>query len=87
MLAWVLALSAFTLALTLLDKWAASRGRRRVRESTLLWAAFAGGSAGLVVGMLVARHKVRKPSFVAAVFVILLFHALLAYGAWSAGWL
>lgn len=45
------------------DKLSAKRHRRRVPEATLLALAAAGGSVGGMLGMLLFRHKTRKPKF------------------------
>lgn len=45
------------------DKAKACRGRRRVRERTLLICALALGGAGAMAGMLVFRHKTRHRVF------------------------
>lgn len=71
LLAYVAAVSALSLALAGLDKRAARRGGRRTPEATLLGLALAGGSPGLVVGLLVFRHKTRKASFLAGLALVL----------------
>ena len=45
------------------DKQAAIEGAWRVRESTLLWLAIAGGSLGALTAQQVLRHKTRKEPF------------------------
>lgn len=76
---WVAALSVVALGLTLFDK-ARSRTRGlRIRERTLLLLALVGGSPGLALGMVLARHKTRKPGFLAKFLAIVLAQALLAW--------
>ena len=45
------------------DKEAARKGSWRVRESTLLWLAFLGGSVGAVLAQRLLRHKTHKQPF------------------------
>lgn len=78
-LALVALASLLAFALCLADKARAREGRRRVRERTLLALALVGGSPGLVVGMLVARHKTRKAAFLAPLALILLAQAALLW--------
>lgn len=47
------------------DKLCARAGWRRVPERNLLLMSFAGGAAGGLAGMLLCRHKIRKPYFFA----------------------
>lgn len=75
----VAALSVAAFALCVLDKARARGGRRRIRERTLLGLALAGGSPGLLLGMLVARHKTRKASFLAPLGLVLLAQAALLW--------
>ena len=79
--AWVGALSLAAFAAAWRDKAQARRGGRRVRESTLLGLALAGGSPGLVAAMLLARHKTRKASFLLRLGLVLAAQATLAW-AW-----
>lgn len=60
-----------------LDKWKARSGMRRISEKTLLLIAFFGGSAGAAAGMMLFRHKTRKPRFVVGVPVMLICHCLI----------
>ena len=46
-----------------IDKYKSVKGHWRVRESTLLAAAFAMGGLGCLAGSLIFRHKTRKPKF------------------------
>ncbi len=63
------------------DKAAARRGARRIPETTLLALAVIGGSVGGLLGMILFRHKSRKPAFRIGFPLILICQLLLA------GWL
>jgi uncharacterized membrane protein YsdA (DUF1294 family) len=60
---WVLAWSALAFAAAVWDKARAARAMDRVRERTLLGLAAVGGSPGLLLAMLLVRHKTRKARF------------------------
>lgn len=64
------------------DKRSAKRGRRRVRESTLLWLCALGGSLGGLLSMRLFHHKTRKKPFAVGVPLMLAGQAALA--AWLA---
>lgn len=75
-------LAAVNLALFIMmgaDKSAARRKRRRVPETTLLALAVLGGAAGGLLGMLVFRHKTRKPAFFLGYPAILLIQFALVW--------
>lgn len=62
--AWYLGiLSCITLVAYISDKISAIRGKWRISEKCLLTLSFLGGAAGGYLGMLLARHKIRKPYF------------------------
>lgn len=46
-----------------LDKWYAVKNKWRLPESVLLSTAILGGGTGMVVAMVVARHKLSKFKF------------------------
>lgn len=58
-----------------LDKALAENGGWRVRESTLLWLAFLGGSPGAYAGRSAFRHKTRKQPFNANLRAIVILQA------------
>ena len=60
------------------DKAAAQRGTRRTPETTLLALAVIGGSVGGLLGMVLFRHKTRKPAFRIGLPLILICQLLLA---------
>ena len=81
-------IGAYLLAINLLlfvmmgrDKAAAKRAARRTPETTLLALAVIGGSVGGLLGMILFRHKTKKPAFRIGFPLILILQLLLA------GWL
>lgn len=78
---WILGvLNATAFVLAVVDKRRARRGQHRIRERSLLGVAFVGGSLGLLVGMVLVRHKVRKPTFLVRLFAIVVVQSALV--AW-----
>lgn len=62
-----------------LDKWKAKSGAWRIPERTLLLTAFLGGAAGALAGMLLFRHKTRKPKFIVGVSLMLAVHCVILW--------
>ena len=62
--AWAfVGVNAVALAAFFVDKRLARRRARRVPEATLILLALLGGFAGGAVGIVLFRHKTRKPGF------------------------
>ena len=55
-----------------IDKCKAQKNAWRIKESTLLLLAAAGGSVGALLGMQIFRHKTKHPKFTVGVPLILL---------------
>ena len=55
-----------------IDKRKAQKNAWRIKESTLLLLAAAGGSVGALLGMQIFRHKTKHPKFTVGVPLILL---------------
>ena len=55
-----------------IDKRKAQKNAWRIKESTLLLLAVAGGSVGALLGMQIFRHKTKHPKFTVGVPLILL---------------
>lgn len=66
---WLAGWSVAAFCAYAVDKRQAVRGGWRVPENVLHGLALIGGAAGAWAGMLVFRHKVRKPVFVAVLIV------------------
>ncbi len=74
-LVWYLAVINFTTWVAYgLDKGRAKSGKWRIPERTLLLLALAGGSLGALAGMIMFRHKTRKPKFYISVPVMFVAH-------------
>lgn len=61
----------------LLDKKKSVKGKWRIQETTLMGVALMGGAVGVFAGMILFRHKIRKPLFYIGVPVIYLAHRVL----------
>ena len=75
----LLLMNATGFGIMLLDKQLARHHRRRVPEAMLLAFAACFGSAGVLAGMLVCRHKTRKPLFTVTVPLLLAAQAACLY--------
>lgn len=81
MIALLVMINIASLALCIYDKAAAVTRRARVPEKVLLSFSFLFGSAGMLLGMYVFRHKTRKPKFFITVPLMLVIHGILLYMA------
>lgn len=61
------------------DKIKARRGERRVPENTLMLLAALGGSAAMLVTMLLIRHKTRHIQFMLGIPIIMILQAPVVY--------
>ncbi|WP_428230746.1 DUF1294 domain-containing protein [Flavobacterium sp.] len=61
------------------DKYLAVKHKRRISENTLFTIAFFAGSIGLLLAMLLFRHKTSKSSFIIKFGIILLIQTVLVY--------
>ena len=71
---YLIIINISSLLLMGLDKILAIKKKRRISEHTLITISFFGGSIGTLLGMLIFRHKIRKPKFYILVplFIIIL---------------
>ena len=75
--AWLVSTSVVAFLSHGRDKWAARHGRARTPEARLHILELIGGWPGAGLGMLVFRHKTRKPSYLIVYWAIVV--------AWVAG--
>ena len=71
-LIYVVTINVVTFFLYGIDKWRAKHSKWRIEESTLLWWAAFGGSAGALLGMKVWHHKTLHRKFKYGVPAILI---------------
>ena len=69
---YVVTINVVTFFLYGIDKWRAKHSKWRIEESTLLWWAAFGGSAGALLGMKVWHHKTLHRKFKYGVPAILI---------------
>jgi uncharacterized membrane protein YsdA (DUF1294 family) len=72
LLIYLFAINLLAIILTVHDKNAARKHTWRVRERTLLAISALGGSAAMLLTMLVVRHKTRRAKFMAGIPLIIL---------------
>ena len=64
---WLALISLISIIVTVADKSAARRGRRRVPERTLLLLSALGGAVAMYITMHLIRHKTRKAKFMVGI--------------------
>lgn len=62
------------------DKYLAVNNRFRIPEKTLFTIAFCGGSVGMLLAMLIFRHKISKTSFIVKLSLIVIIQLALLFG-------
>jgi uncharacterized membrane protein YsdA (DUF1294 family) len=85
--AWLAAASLVGAAAVAADKRRARRGRGRVPEAALLALALLGGWPGEALLMLAARHKTRKPAFLAPFALCAAANLVLLWWLSGRGWI
>ena len=74
---WIGCFSAAAVVLTVSDKIRAARGLWRIPERTLFAVSALGGSAAMLLTMLLIRHKTRHPKFMLGIPLIMVLQAVL----------
>lgn len=61
--AYLIFIAAVSISVTIYDKLAAKKSRRRISENTLMIMGLLGGAAPMLITMLLIRHKTRHIKF------------------------
>lgn len=76
---WFILISAVSIIMTVYDKWAAKRKKRRVPERTLLSLGIVGGAAAMYLTMKCIHHKTKKKKFMVGLPLEILLHVLIVF--------
>lgn len=74
-----ISISLITAIITLLDKYKAKKGKRRIPEATLFILAFLGGSVSEYVTMRLIRHKTLHKRFMIGLPLMIILQAALVF--------
>lgn len=78
--AYLALISLISIAVTLYDKWAAThRTQKRIRESSLFAFSLVGGSAAMLLTMLIIRHKTRHAKFMVGIPIMIAIQAAVIF--------
>jgi uncharacterized membrane protein YsdA (DUF1294 family) len=78
-LAYLSLVTLIGVILTVRDKRAARKKKRRIPERTLLWCGVFGGALGMWLTMLYIRHKTKKKRFMLGLPLLVVWHLLVAF--------
>jgi len=79
-LVYIACISLFSIFACIYDKWAANhRPKKRVKEATLLILSALGGSAAMLLCMLLIRHKTKHPKFMVGIPLIIAVQVTIAF--------
>ena len=76
---YLILINLIAIVVTIHDKRAAQRHRRRTPERTLMLIAALGGAPAMYITMHIIRHKTRKPLFMIGIPVIFLLELAIAW--------
>ena len=79
LLIYFLIVNGFTFLIAGYDKYLAGKNKRRIAEKMLFALCLFGGSAGLLLAMLIFKHKTSKSSFIVKFSAIFLIQIMVVY--------
>ncbi len=74
---YILLISLIGFILMGIDKYKAKKERWRIKELTLMIIAFLGGSIGILIGMVIFKHKINKKKFYIGVPLLYIFNIIM----------
>ena len=77
LLFFLVAVSFVAVVMTIYDKTAAKKGRRRVPEKTLMLVGFFGGATAMYCVMQLIRHKIKHKKFMLGLPAFIVLHLAL----------
>lgn len=77
MYSYFLIINCIVLLLMLYDKWMAMKHQVRIPEVTLLFLSILGGAWGCLIGMKLARHKIRNKRFAWGIPLIIILQLIM----------
>ena len=79
LLLYLILINVVSFVLFAVDKKKAKRGAWRIKERTLIFFSFIGGSLGSILSMLIMRHKTQKLKFTLLVPLSFIIHVIIIY--------
>lgn len=77
LMSYYLFINALTLIVSGIDKMKARHAKWRIKESTLYLLSFLGGAFGMVISMLLFRHKTQKTKFKMIIILAFAMHVFI----------
>lgn len=76
---YLITINTFALIIMGYDKFQAIKNKTRISENCLLTIASLGGSTGIILGMLLFKHKIRKMKFILLIPTLIIIHTLIYF--------
>lgn len=76
---YLVAINLFSFILFYIDKRKAEKDKWRIKESTLHFSSFLGGTLGSIAAMMLFHHKTKKLKFKVITFAALVFNIYMLY--------
>lgn len=79
---YIIIINAFSILLFGIDKNRAIRKEKRIREINFFILSFLGGSVGILIGMVLFKHKLKKKNFYFGIPIIYLINKVVEIMIW-----